>query len=230
MTKTLSGGMKRKLHLGISIIGGSSVVLMDEPTSGMDPEARREIWDLLQAFKQNRTLIITTHFMEEADVLGDRIAIMAAGKVECYGTSLFLKKAYGSGYRLTMTKSELCEADKVKTLIQTSIPEADILSNASGELTMSLPTETEEKLTEVLFKLTEKKAELGVSNFGLSVTTLEDVFLKVGAEVDKKSEEEEEEELEEQELGKIALKKEDLVNIDCFLYEFILISQICSLY
>ncbi len=61
----------------------------------MDPEARREIWDLLQDFKRDRTIILTTHFMEEADVLGDRIAIMAAGKVQCYGTSLFLKRAYG---------------------------------------------------------------------------------------------------------------------------------------
>ena len=113
---TLSGGMKRKLHLGISLIGKSSVVLLDEPTSGkrhcprmaksplqsestihegMDPEARREIWDLLQDFKKDRTVILTTHFMEEADVLGDRIAIMAGGKVQCYGSSLFLKRAYG---------------------------------------------------------------------------------------------------------------------------------------
>ena len=61
----------------------------------MDPEARREIWDLLQDFKRDRTIILTTHFMEEADVLGDRIAIMASGKVQCYGTSLFLKRAYG---------------------------------------------------------------------------------------------------------------------------------------
>ncbi len=61
----------------------------------MDPEARREIWDLLQSLKSEKTVILTTHFMEEADALGDRIAIMAAGKVKCYGTSMFLKKAYG---------------------------------------------------------------------------------------------------------------------------------------
>ncbi len=87
--------MKRKLHLGISIIGNSNVLLLDEPTSGMDPEARREIWDFLGEIKRGKTIVLTTHFMEEADALGDRIAIMAAGRVKSYGTSMFLKKAYG---------------------------------------------------------------------------------------------------------------------------------------
>ena len=67
------GGMKRKLHLGIALIGDSSVVMLDEPTSGMDPEARRHMWDLLQEIKKERTMILTTHFMEEADVLGEKI-------------------------------------------------------------------------------------------------------------------------------------------------------------
>ena len=67
--------MKRKLHLGIALIGDSSVVMLDEPTSGMDPEARRHMWDLLQEIKKERTMILTTHFMEEADVLGEKIQI-----------------------------------------------------------------------------------------------------------------------------------------------------------
>jgi len=179
--KTLSGGMKRKLHLGISLIGDSSVVLLDEPTSGMDPEARREIWDLLQSFKQGRTVILTTHFMEEADVLGDRIAIMAAGKVQCYGSSLFLKRAYGSGYRLTMTKDKYCNEQGTKALIRHFVPNATTMSNLSGELTMSLPTDNESNFTELLKQLSNRKDDLGVANFGLSVTTLEDVFLRVGS-------------------------------------------------
>ena len=69
----IKGGMKRKLHLGIALIGDSSVVMLDEPTSGMDPEARRHMWDLLQEIKKERTMILTTHFMEEADVLGEKI-------------------------------------------------------------------------------------------------------------------------------------------------------------
>ena len=89
------GGMKRKVNLGISLIGDSSVVMLDEPTSGMDPQARRYTWDLLQTEKKKRTILLTTHFMEEADILGDRIAIMARGQIQCYGTSLFLKRKLG---------------------------------------------------------------------------------------------------------------------------------------
>ena len=71
-------------------------MILDEPTSGMDPEARRQIWDVLQRNRQGRTMLLTTHFMDEADYLGDRIAIMAAGKLVCSGSSLFLKKRYGN--------------------------------------------------------------------------------------------------------------------------------------
>lgn len=87
--------MKRKLSVGIALCGGSRVVFLDEPTSGMDPGARRLIWDLLQQERAGRTILLTTHFMEEADLLGDRIAIMANGVVQCCGSSLFLKKMYG---------------------------------------------------------------------------------------------------------------------------------------
>ena len=89
------GGMKRKVNLGIALVGGSSVVLLDEPTSGMDPQARRYTWDLLQTEKKSRTILLTTHIMEQADILGDRIAIMARGQIQCYGTSMFLKRKLG---------------------------------------------------------------------------------------------------------------------------------------
>lgn len=73
----------------------TQIIILDEPTSGMDPAARRQTWDILKRFKDNRTMILSTHFMDEADLLGDRIAIMAEGVVKCCGTSLFLKKAFG---------------------------------------------------------------------------------------------------------------------------------------
>ncbi len=96
--------MKRKLSVAIALIGKSKVVILDEPTSGMDPAARRLTWDVLIGSKCNRTIMLTTHFMDEADVLGDRIAIMADGRLQCVGSSLFLKKKYGCGYQLTVVK------------------------------------------------------------------------------------------------------------------------------
>jgi len=70
-------------------------VILDEPTSGMDPEARRQTWDILQEERHGRTMILSTHFMDEADLLGDRIAILANGRLQCFGSSMFLKKKYG---------------------------------------------------------------------------------------------------------------------------------------
>jgi len=80
LSKNLSGGQKRKVNVGIALLGGSKIVLLDEPSSGLDPTARRRLWDMLKRHKQDRIIILTTHFMEEADILGDRIAIMTKGK------------------------------------------------------------------------------------------------------------------------------------------------------
>lgn len=103
--KNLSGGSKRKLSVAIALCGDSKFVMLDEPTSGMDLQARRSLWNMLRAYRNNRIIILTTHYMDEADVLGDRIGIMAQGKLVCLGASLFLKKRYGVGYNLTLEKS-----------------------------------------------------------------------------------------------------------------------------
>ena len=75
---------------------------LDEPTTGLDPISRRHLWDLVDSVKQNRAIILTTHSMEEADILGDRIGIMVRGKLHCVGTSLRLKARFGSGYRVSV--------------------------------------------------------------------------------------------------------------------------------
>lgn len=101
----LSGGNKRKLSVAIALCGGSKFVLLDEPTSGMDLQARRQLWNMLKECKKDRIVVLTTHYMDEADILGDRIGIMANGKLTCLGTSMFLKNKFGVGYNLTLVKS-----------------------------------------------------------------------------------------------------------------------------
>lgn len=110
LAKTLSGGQKRKLSVAIAMIGDSKVIMLDEPTSGMDTSARRKLWEMLKRNKAGKIIILTTHYMEEADILGDRIAIMAEGEVQCTGSSLFLKNRYGVGYNLVVAKSSRDEA------------------------------------------------------------------------------------------------------------------------
>ena len=88
----------------MALCGNSKLVMLDEPTAGMDLGARRNLWDMLKNYKKERIIILTTHYMDEADVLGDRIGIMCKGTLQCLGSSLFLKNRFGVGYKLTFVK------------------------------------------------------------------------------------------------------------------------------
>lgn len=92
-------------------------MLLDEPTSGMDLGARRGLWDMLKAYKRDRIIVLTTHYMDEADVLGDRIGIMASGQLMCIGSSLFLKNRFGLGYKLTLVKKHAFLSPKVEPFL-----------------------------------------------------------------------------------------------------------------
>uniref|UniRef100_A0A8C3LGY1 P-type phospholipid transporter n=1 Tax=Chrysolophus pictus TaxID=9089 RepID=A0A8C3LGY1_CHRPC len=102
--QNLSGGMQRKLSVAIAFVGEAKVVVLDEPTSGVDPYSRRSIWDLLLKYRSGRTIILSTHHMDEADILGDRIAIISQGKLFCSGSPVFLKNCFGSGFYLTLVR------------------------------------------------------------------------------------------------------------------------------
>ncbi|RYP51833.1 hypothetical protein DL768_002909 [Monosporascus sp. mg162] len=106
LSKNLSGGMKRKLQLACMLVGGSSICLLDEVTSGLDPLSRRVIWNAILRERSHRTLILTTHFLDESEVLSDHIVILSLGRTKCQGTPAELKNQYGGGYRVHIPKSE----------------------------------------------------------------------------------------------------------------------------
>mmetsp|Transcript_22180 Transcript_22180/g.21974 ORF Transcript_22180/g.21974 Transcript_22180/m.21974 type:complete len:742 (-) Transcript_22180:1165-3390(-) len=178
--KNLSGGQKRKLSVGIAMIGGSKLVLLDEPTSGMDLTARRKIWDMLKNNKQDRILILTTHFMDEADILGDRIAIMASGRIKCCGQSLFLKKRFGVGYNLIISKEDKDPNPEIEEFVFERINNCIKLSEVSSEVTFQIPQSESEKFEQFFTELDESLKQLRIKSYGVGVTTLEEVFLKVG--------------------------------------------------
>ena len=101
-----SGGMKRRLSVAISTIGDPKVIFFDEPTTGMDPVSRKSVWDLMQMMKKDRTIVLTTHAMEEADALADRIAVVVDGRIKCVGTPLNMKNTFGDGYRVSVVLLE----------------------------------------------------------------------------------------------------------------------------
>uniref|UniRef100_A0A6E8W4G1 ABC transporter domain-containing protein n=1 Tax=Anopheles coluzzii TaxID=1518534 RepID=A0A6E8W4G1_ANOCL len=179
---TLSGGMKRKLSVGIALCGGSKVVLCDEPTSGMDPSARRALWDLLIKEKQGRTILLSTHFMDEADILGDRIAIMAEGELKACGSSFFLKKRFGVGYRLICVKGANCDRARLTGILRQHIPNINIDTDIGSELSYVLNEDYTAVFQDLLRDLEDNVEQCGITSYGISLTTLEEVFLRVGSD------------------------------------------------
>uniref|UniRef100_A0AAA9RZ86 ABC transporter domain-containing protein n=1 Tax=Bos taurus TaxID=9913 RepID=A0AAA9RZ86_BOVIN len=177
-SRFLSGGMRRKLSIGIALIAGSKVLMLDEPTSGVDAISRRAIWDLLQQHKSDRTILLTTHFMDEADLLGDRIAIMAKGELQCCGSSLFLKEKYGAGYYITLVRKPHCDTEKISLLVYQHIPNAVFQSSIGEELTFILPKESAHSFEALFTDLELRQEELGIASFGASVTTMEEIFIR----------------------------------------------------
>ncbi|KAE8736684.1 ABC-transporter, subfamily A member 03 [Frankliniella occidentalis] len=185
---TLSGGMKRKLSVGMAFVGGSKVVFLDEPTAGVDPFSRRGIWELLVKFRKGRTIILTTHFMDEADLLGDRIAIMSEGQLQCCGSSVFLKERLGSGYHLTIELEEAKPYDlerkerllrEVQSVMPTARPQ-DRDDVEEAEVVYTLPDRHDVAAITALFeRLDERREQLGIASYAISDTSLEEIFLRV---------------------------------------------------
>ncbi|XP_036125022.1 ATP-binding cassette sub-family A member 8-like [Molossus molossus] len=178
LAQNLSGGQKRKLTFGIAILGDPQIFLLDEPTAGLDPFSRHQVWNLLKERKMNRVILFSTQFMDEADILADRKVFLSKGKLKCAGSSLFLKKKWGIGYRLSLQLNEMCAQEKITSIVRQHIPEAKLSAASEGKLVYTLPLETTYKFPE-LYENLDLCPKLGIENYGVSLTTLNEVFLKL---------------------------------------------------
>ncbi|XP_074154864.1 glucosylceramide transporter ABCA12 [Sminthopsis crassicaudata] len=196
---TLSGGMKRKLSISIALIGGSRVVILDEPSTGVDPCSRRSIWEVITKNKTARTIILSTHHLDEAEVLSDRIAFLEHGGLRCCGSPFFLKEAFGDGYHLILTKkkspnlhsSKICNTLAVTSMIQSHLPEAYLKEDIGGELVYVLPpfnTKVSGAYLSLLRALDSGMSDLNIGCYGISDTTVEEVFLKLTKDPQKDGE------------------------------------------
>ncbi|CAL0319926.1 unnamed protein product [Lupinus luteus] len=172
-----SGGMKRRLSVAISLIGDPRVVYMDEPSTGLDPASRNLLWNVIKHAKQDRAIILTTHSMEEAEVLCDRLGIFVGGSLQCIGNPNELKARYGGTYVFTMTASLDHEKDVENLVLQLS-PNAKKIYHISGTQKFELPKD-EVRISNVFQAVNDAKRNFTVSAWGLADTTLEDVFIKV---------------------------------------------------
>ncbi|KAF9334496.1 hypothetical protein BG006_002055 [Podila minutissima] len=192
--KTLSGGERRRVSIAIAMLGDNRVIFLDEPTTGLDPAVRRIIWDIVNRVKVDRTVILTTHSMEEADVLSDRIAIMTSGQLRCIGTSLHLKELYGSGFRLSVTSKpgrlqEACQSIEEKVLGSRPFKRTDKFTNATvfdfdiGQASNEAGVSKGE-LSSIFKSLSQKEQFPDVEDWGIGQTTLEDVFVRIVTDAD----------------------------------------------
>ncbi|KAL5816488.1 hypothetical protein ACOSQ3_024866 [Xanthoceras sorbifolium] len=192
-----SGGMKRRLSVAIALIGDPKLVILDEPTTGMDPITRRHVWDIIENAKKGRAIILTTHSMEEADILSDRIGIMAKGRLRCLGTSIRLKSRFGTGFiaNVSFTGSNNgrspANGEAVATPNHDAVKEffkyrLNIVPKEENKafLTYVIPHDREELLTNFFAELQDRESEFGISDIQLSLTTLEEVFLNIAKQAE----------------------------------------------
>ena len=182
LCSTLSGGQKRKLCIALALIGGSQIVLLDEPTSGMDVMARRKLWEFLKMYKKDKIILLTTHFLDEAEYLGDRIGIMSDGQFLCSGTSSFLKSKYPCGFNLNLLINSDKFNDSIKQEFFSGIlkyePKAEIRVASKGILSINIQSNNRH-IPEIFDYIEQKKDQAAIEDYTVSSTSLEDVFLKI---------------------------------------------------
>jgi len=187
--KKLSGGQKRKLCIGMATIGNPKYVFLDEPTTGLDPLSRRKIWDLLMKKKKGRVIFLTTHYMDEADILADRKLILSKGKIRCLGTSLFLKNHFNMSYNLDV---ETNDKNRVNAIIQnymtdfTYVQDQNKRSGNKGNDNMEchtwrLPLNDTDKYAPLLNDLERHMDGQNsfIKKYALNMPTLEELFIRL---------------------------------------------------
>lgn len=209
----LSGGNKRKLSLAIALCGDPQFLLLDEPTSGMDVASRRNCWELLRRKREGRVTLLTTHFLDEASLLADRIAVMKQGKLQCCGSELFLKNRFGLGYNLTVVLVEAeCpvpthastaddeteglesglmrsgpserklasrSAEEITAFLNQFIPNTKLIRKSARELTFRFPQGSEASFPDIFDALEESRDALSIGAYGITDTSLEEIFLQL---------------------------------------------------
>lgn len=173
----LTQGMKRRLSIAVALCARSKFVVLDEATAGVDPISRRDIWNMLDLEKRGRTILITTHNMDEAEVLGERIAIISEGVIRCCGSSAYLKQEFAEGYRLVIMKGRDCSTIRVTHFMQRHIVDIKVASDVGAQLCFVLENRYSSLFETMLQDLEENQHRLAIQSFRISLPTLEDAFI-----------------------------------------------------
>lgn len=168
----LSGGLKQRVGIAISLVNDPEIVFLDEPTTGLDPKARRDVWDAINDLKaRGKTIVLTTHYMEEAQNLADRVCVLHNGQIIAEGTSEDLISRYGGDKMLIIRKcSEKAKNELIKTVQEYTVDGDNILVKLSGGDDMKIIS----KAASIIDTGKSTCEELYIKK-----ATLEDVFLNL---------------------------------------------------
>ncbi len=181
--KNLSGGQKQRVYLGACLINNPELIFLDEPTTGLDPQSRRSIWDLLNALKsQHKSIILTTHYMEEAEKLADRIIILDHGKIIAEGTLNQLITTHCDGQVITFslsTNQQQILSDELPKVLAALKADQQVFNSAVpvGNRVEIVTQSTSSMITAILDTL--KKHNYEIQELNMRSGSLEDVFIKL---------------------------------------------------
>ena len=193
VVEELSAGQKRQLSIAIALIGGSKVIFLDEPSSGMDITARRNLWEILKRQLEQKIIILTTHYMEEASVLGNRIGIINNGKMKCIGTPLFLIEKFGKYMSINIYKEEGAINEDIINYINSKAKDIEY-KILSEEIITRIPKENYMNgglmhLDQFFNDFDKNLTKFKIKSYSVSMPSLEDVFLNISSEDNKLTEE-----------------------------------------
>ncbi|XP_053616440.1 uncharacterized protein ldd [Plodia interpunctella] len=196
----LSGGTRRRVCVGLAFVGNPHLVVLDEPTAGVDPAARRDIWSMIVKLKEDRTILLTTHHLDEAELLSDQIVIMHKGQIHTTGSPIEIKRTLGTGYKLNVIypkKEDISEDEEVSieektkqllTLVRDVIKNAALVDVNGVEVEIALPFFDAHGLNNNFLQLCAvlegAQTALGFKSYSLDCSSLEQVFFNICDQVD----------------------------------------------
>jgi len=172
---TLSGGQKQKLGLALALTNDPEICFLDEPTTGLDPHARRAIWEVIRSLKrEGRTIFLTTHYLEEAELLADKVAIIHHGKIIAFGSPAEIIQEYGQPSRMTVEGSAALAA-----YLQMNLGTAAVIEDGKVSFTLSDKKDALKILTAI------EESGLPWTSFTTTHDTLDDVFVRLVGQMDE---------------------------------------------
>ncbi|KAI8741859.1 ATP-binding cassette sub-family A member 3 [Biomphalaria glabrata] len=173
---TLSPGERRKLSVACAFVADSKIVLLDEPSYGLDHSSCYDLWLFLKKRRHGRTIFMTSRNLEEADGVGDRIMIMSKGCIKCCGSPDFLRKPYGSCYKLTVVKYGHCDVKATVNLIKKIVPSAWYMKQSETELIFLLPEADIHRFSRLLVQLQAENNRLNVIQARIVIASFEEII------------------------------------------------------